>query len=85
MGHDWNLRTCSNPFLVGLELEAQALIQNAQRSVTIACDGLRHDRLHFLRHHTDIGAITAVVAEAIVAKPVGKMTEQDDVVLKPDI
>ena len=67
---------------VGLEPDAEPVIEDTQRSVPVAHDGLRHDRLHFLRHHADIGAIAAVVAEAIVAKPVGEVTEQDDVVLE---
>src|SRR5262245_22369625 len=46
---------------------------------------LRHDSLHLLRHHADIGAVAAVVAEAIVAEPVGQMAEQNDIVLERDV
>jgi len=71
--------------LIGLELDAEPVIKNAECPVTIVHDRLRHDSLNFLRHHTDIGTVTAVVAEAIVAEAVGKMAEQDDIVLERDV
>src|SRR5262249_39095634 len=47
--------------------------------------GLRHDRLHLLRHHADIGFVAADIAEAIEAEPVVEPAEQNDVVLERDI
>ena len=46
---------------------------------------LRHDGLDFLRYHADIGAIAAVVAEAIVADAIGEMAKKNDIVLESDI
>lgn len=48
-------------------------------------DSFRHHSLYFLRHHTHIGTIAAVVAKAIVAKAVGQMAEQNNIVLERDI
>ena len=75
----------TNPFVVGLELDAQLVVADTQSAVTIAHDGLRHDRLNLLGHHADIGAVAAIVAEPIVAKAVRQMAEQNDIVLEPDI
>jgi hypothetical protein len=41
--------------------------------------------LHLLRHHADVGAVAAVVAEAIIAEPIGKIPEQNDIVLERDV
>ena len=48
-------------------------------------DSFRHHSLYFLRHHTHIGTIAAVVAKAIVAKAVRQMAEQNNIVLERDI
>lgn len=71
--------------LVGLEFDAEPVVKDAQGAVAITYHRLRHDSLHFLRHHPDIGTVAAVVAEAIVTEAIGKMTEQDDIVLECDI
>jgi hypothetical protein len=81
----WHPRTRRDPLLIGLEPDAKPVIEDAECSVAIVHDRLRHHGLHFLRHHADIGPITAVVAEAIVAEAIGKMTEQDDIVLERDV
>src|SRR5215467_11884275 len=69
--------TRRNPVLVGLEFDAEPVVEDAQGAVAIM-----H---HLLRHHADVGAVAAVVAEAIVAEPVGKMAEQNDIVLERDV
>src|SRR5262245_43408901 len=73
------------PLLVGLELQAEPVIEDAQVAIATAHDRFRHDVLHFLRHHADIGPGAAVVAEAIEAQAVVEMAEQGDVVLERDI
>src|SRR5689334_8499869 len=77
--------TRRNPMLVGLELDAEPVVKDAQCTIAITHHRLRHDSLHFLRHHADIGTVAAVVAEAIIAETIGKMTEQDDIVLERDV
>src|SRR5215475_16218705 len=73
------------PLLVGLELDAEPVIEDPQIAVATAHDRVRHDRLHLLRHHADIGLVAAVVAEAIEAEAVVEMAEQRDVVLERNI
>src|SRR5690242_19144670 len=77
--------TRRNPMLVGLEPDAEPVVKDAQCTIAITHHRLRHDSLHFLRHHADIGTVAAVVAEAIIAETIGKMTEQDDIVLERDV
>jgi hypothetical protein len=77
--------TRRNPMLVGLEPDAEPVVKDAQCTIAITHHRLRHDSLHFLRHHADIGTVAAVVAEAIIAEAIGKMTEQDDIVLERDV
>ena len=81
----WHPCTGRDPLLIGLEPDAKPVIEDAECPVAIVHDRLRHHRLHFLRHHADIGPITAVVAEAIVAEAIREMTEQDDIVLERDV
>src|SRR5262245_60539710 len=78
-------RTRCDPLIVGLELEAELIVEDAQVAVAPAHDCLRHDGLHLLRHHADIGLVAAVVAEAIEAEAVVEMAEQRDVVLQGNI
>src|SRR5262245_7736785 len=78
-------RTRCDPLIVGLELEAEPIVEDAQVAGAPAHDCLRHDGLHVLRHHADIGLVAAVVAEAIEAEAVVEMAEQRDVVLQRNI
>ena len=71
--------------IVGLEGYAELVVKDSQIAVSIARNRLRHDRLHFLCDHPDIGFIAAVVIEAIETKTVVEVAEQDEVVLEPDI
>src|SRR5262245_13653155 len=73
------------PLLVGLELDAEPVIEDPQVAVAAAHDRFRHDALHLLRHHADIGLVAAVVAEAIEAEAVVEPAEQRDVVLERNI
>jgi len=77
--------TRRNPMLVGLELDAEPVVKDAQCTIAITHHRLRHDSLHFLRDHADIGTVAAVVAKAIIAEAIGKMTEQGDIVLERDV
>src|SRR5262245_39993688 len=81
----WQPRARRNPFLVCLELDAEPVIEHAEGAIAIAHTSFRHYRLDFLRDHADVRTIAAVVAEAIVAKAVCKMPEQNDIVLDHDV
>ena len=58
-------RTRHDPVVVGLKRYAKLAVENSQIAVTAARNRPRRNRLDFLRHHADIGLVTAVVAEAI--------------------
>src|SRR6516164_1533170 len=78
-------RARRDPVLVSLELDAEPVVEDPQIPLPVTHNRLRHDCFNFLRHHTDIGAIAAVITEAIVADAVGEMAKQNDVVLEHDI
>src|SRR5690349_13112725 len=71
--------------LVGLEFDAKLLVIDPQIAVLAAHNGVRCNGLHFLRHHADIGALAAVVAEPVVPQAVVEMAKQDDVMLERDV
>ena len=77
--------TRRDPLVVCLELHAKFVIEDPQVAVAAAHDRLRHDRLHFLRHHADIGLVATAVAEAIKAEAIVELTEQSDVMLERNI
>src|SRR4029450_13849076 len=84
-GDGWDLCARCDPLLVGLELQAELVVEDLKIAVPAAHDRLRHDRLRFLRHHADIDLVAAVIAEAIEPKAVVQTTEKGDVVLKRNI
>src|SRR5689334_11865526 len=71
--------------LVALELHAELVVVDAQVAIAAPDDSIRRHRLHLLRHHTDIGLVAAVVAEAIEAEAVVQRAKPDDVVLERDV
>jgi len=70
---------------VSLEFDADLVVVDTQVTVAVTNDCLRHHLLHLLGHDAHIGAMAAVVAEAIVAETVGQMAKQDDVVFDRDV
>jgi hypothetical protein len=70
---------------VALDLQTEFLVINLKIAVRTARDRRRHNLLHFLRHHPDIGFVAAIVAEAIKAETVIEIAEEGDVVLEPDV
>src|SRR5262249_18090674 len=80
--HGWNPCAGSNPPVVALELHAELVVEDAQVTVAAAHDSIRPDGLHFLSHHADIGLVSAVVDEAVVAETIVEMAEKHDVVLE---
>ena len=70
---------------ISLEFDADLVVVDAQVTVAVTSYCLRHHLLHLLRYDAHIGAIAAVVAEAIVAETVGQMAKQDDVVFDRDV
>ena len=74
-----------NPLLVGLKLDTYLVVEDPQIAILALRDCVRLNHLHILRHNTDIGFVAAIVAEAIEANAVGKMTEKNDIVLERDV
>ncbi len=69
--------------IVAFEPQTELLVVHPQVSVPPASDRLGHYLLYFLRHDPNVGLVATVVTEAIKAKTVVKMAEQDDVVFEP--
>jgi hypothetical protein len=84
-GDGWDPCARCDPPVVGLELQAELLIEDLKVAVPTAHDRFWHDRLHFLRHDADIGLVAAVIAEAIEPKAIVEVAEQGDVVLQRNI
>ena len=72
---------CSDPMIVCLEGYAELVVEDPQVAVSIPSNRLRHDGLHILCDHSDIGFFAAVISEAIEAKTVVEMAEQDEIML----
>jgi hypothetical protein len=70
---------------VTLEFDSDLVVVDPQVTIVVTNDRLRHHLLHFLCDDADIGTIAAVITKPIVAKAVGKMAKQDDVVLDGDV
>src|SRR4029079_10515762 len=80
-----NPRARGKPLVVGLALQPEPFVEDAQISVVAADDCIRPHGLNFLRHHADIGLLAAVIAEAVEAEPIVEMPEQNDVMLERDV
>ncbi len=80
-----NVCSRPDPMAVALDLQTELLVIYLQIAVGAAHDRRRHDLLHVLRHHPDIGPVAAVVAKSIKAKTVIEIAEKGDVVLEPDV
>src|SRR5882672_1110445 len=78
----WDLRAGGKPFAIGEELQSKLFIVDSQIAVCATRYRFRHQPLHFLRHHTDIGFIAAEIAEAVIAEAVVKVAKQSNVVLQ---
>jgi hypothetical protein len=73
------------PLPVGFKWQSKHVIGNAQIPVSAARHRFWNDRLHFLRNDPDICRMAAVVDEAIVAEAVAEPSEQNNIVLKPEV
>src|SRR5262245_32211935 len=82
---DGNPRARRDPLVVGLKVETELFVVDPQIAVAAANDRRRHDRLHLLRHDTDISPVAAVIGKAIEPKAVLEMADQGDVLFEPDI
>src|SRR4051812_14932318 len=72
----WDMSARRRPLVVGLELQAELVVDDAQIAVAAAQYRRGHDCLDLLSHYADIGLVTAVVAEAIKAKAVIEAAEK---------
>src|ERR1700738_141366 len=82
-GRDMSARR--GPLVVGLELQAELVVEDTQIAVAAAQYRRGHNCLDFLRHHADIGLVAAVVAEAVEAEAVIEVADEGDVVLEHDV
>jgi len=77
-----NMRARCHPPAIALKLHANSVVRDPQITVAAAHYRRGHDRLDLLRHHTNVGLVTAIVGEAVKAKTVLEMTDKRDVVLE---
>jgi hypothetical protein len=82
---DWHLCARGNPLLVSLKLDAYLVVEDPQVAILPPRHCVRLNQLHILRHHADVSSIAAIIAEAIVAKAVGEMAEENNVVFERDV
>src|SRR5215470_13919106 len=78
-------RSGCKPLLVALKFQPELVVGNSKIPVPTVHDHVRPDHSDFLRHHTDIRVLFAVIDETVKAKAIVEMAEQRDVVLEPDI
>src|SRR4249919_1579382 len=81
----WDVCAGGQPIAVFLEFDPEPVVVDPEIAVAAARYCVRHHALDLLRHHADIGRAAADVAEAVVAKTVGEVTERNDIVLQRDI
>jgi hypothetical protein len=79
------MRARHGPLPVGFKWQSKHVIGNEQIPVSTARHRFGNDLLHFLRHDPYIGRMAAVVDEAIVAEAVAEPSEQNNIVLKPEV
>src|SRR5262249_46605158 len=77
--------TCGNPSIIGLQRQAELVVIDSEEPIRPPHHGLRHDRLHLLRHDTHIGRHAAVVAEPIEPEAIVEPAEEPNVVLERNI
>jgi hypothetical protein len=77
----WDPSACRDPVVVCLEGRAELVVEDPEITLSIGRNRLRHDCLHFLGDHSDIGFIAAVVTEPVEADAVVKVAKQDEVML----
>jgi hypothetical protein len=73
------------PVVVALKFHAELIVIHLQIAITAARYRIWSDLGDFLRNHTNVWRVTAVIAEAIEAKAIVEITNQNDIVLKSDI
>jgi hypothetical protein len=73
------------PLIVTLEFQSKLLVIHSQVAVASARHRLRLNLRNLLSNHSDISRVAAVIAETVQAKPIGEVTDQNDVVLKPEV
>src|SRR5690348_5574931 len=80
-----NRHTPRDPLTIGLERQPQSVIGDPQVAVAPTANRRRHHGLHLLRDHTDVLLLSSVVRVSVVAKPIGQVSEEDDVVLQSHV
>ena len=73
------------PLIVTLELQTKLVVVHSQIAVASARHRLWRYLRNLLGNNANIGRIAAVIAEAVQAEPIVEITDQNDVMLKPDI
>jgi hypothetical protein len=75
----------NRPIVIRPEFKAEPFVTDPQITIAAARDRVGSHHLYFLRDHSDIRLVAAVIGEAIVTKTVVKPAEQHDIVLEIDV
>jgi len=73
------------PLIVTLEFQTELVVVHSQVAVASSRHRLWRYLRNLLGNDANIGRVAAVIAEAVQAKPIVEITDQNDVVLEPDV
>src|ERR1700733_10112852 len=79
------MRAARHPPIVGLERQSKPVVGNAHIAVRAVRYRFGRHGPHLLRDHPDIGGVTAIVDETIIAETVVEPPEQYDVMLEANV
>jgi hypothetical protein len=71
--------------IVTLKFQPELVVIHSQVAVASACHRLRRDLRNLLGNDPDIGRVASVIAEAVEAKAIIQITDQNDVMLKSNV
>ena len=85
VGWLWQPAPGCGPIVVGSERQSEPLVRYPQISVATDKGRVRSDGSDFLRNHSDIGLLAAVIREAVVTETVVEPAQQHHIVFQSDI
>jgi len=68
-----------------LERQPKPFVRHPKITVATDSDRIRSYGPYFLRNHSDIGLVAAVIGEAVITEAVVEPTQQHDIVLQLDV
>jgi hypothetical protein len=84
-GELWQPAPGCGPIVVGSERQSEPLVRYPQIAVATDKGRVGSDGSDFLRNHSDIGLLAAVIREAVVTETVVEPAQQHHIVFQSDI